>query len=1161
MVAIDYAEHFWGEKHHGYHVLYENLKQGEESVQELAQFLKERASFEEETSKFIIKTVLKTSSLCSTSSCGSSGSAAGAGGGFNALTSSWQVTKDMLDSLATIQSTFFQSLQQLLKDVLKYHEELVRSRKRMKEQDVVDAVNLMQTTTTCLQKVLITCVFISRFRVVSKETYAQRYAELERLKKENGTSKEILKAESKLTKSREEYRSYVEKYGRVRDEFEDKMIKAAHAFQEHHHAFLQQMKTFLCSFARVADLNASASSQVYSQYRETIDQLDVNDIMLKFVDIKGTGKDRPEIVIFEELDTAILGTGLAQATTVLGTTNTSADRPELTAFLSQSRSQASSSPQVSSDLLNLFDHPPSNQHVSTTSNSVAATTNAFDSTQSAVGTGAGGGGIWNNNIVNNNNSVSHPSPTASDSSSSLTVPTSVVPATTLTTTPTAVVATCASNASITPTATSFSSSLGRQKLSLWLPGKRRKHASQSSLPSTDMPVTDFSHSQSESSGQRCRLFAFQKNFRCRIIIHAQPQPLLTYTSTSEIEDTRSTTSSSKSDEKGFLTSNNNANGVLNVMDMPLTRAATSVRPVGNSSSQAITSRNMMLDDENDDDIDDEGYTCRRDLVDDGNTRLTAPIAQNEDDDSRWSSCTESSDDDDEDEERIRAAKLRQLNIRPLSESKASVNVSVDELRDAIGHINLSASINRSSTFDRDPWTATTRTTPFSLSLGGASARPLRATLTGDDHLRKRFYDSSNTTALPFSVSLSAGTMARARPRSNTPTLTQTQAQVCSFATPTSVHSTNPLISQQSQPQTASSQFSAALLNNAHQPLSRRESSGSSENTAFFMRSESVNSLGGYCFQQQAQSCQHTESPFFNQPTPSNQACTPSAASTNNSASSTITEHRVPIAMAVNEYIHAWFKGADINQRVVRVFGTVLISFPASAVPVLTDLNSDLEALKFRLTSADNIKAVLPNKQLLSNEVDAYDAPFTFRFERTQLAEWLKTQKTDKPNAHFYNAEVLRYEVRDVVSPPLLLTAYWKLEKENTDLRIDYRLNTDSSIQTALLNIAFSVKIDGLCTVDSIHADPKEEWSPSDSTVSWKLTELSRHGECNGSLKARLAISNGPSNASQTHVQFQTSDASISGASVVVDSDDSYYLSMLRRKVLSGKYFCDPEIRK
>lgn len=48
-----------GQKHHGYHVLYENLKHEEESVQELAQFVKERATYEEEWNKFLNKCIAK----------------------------------------------------------------------------------------------------------------------------------------------------------------------------------------------------------------------------------------------------------------------------------------------------------------------------------------------------------------------------------------------------------------------------------------------------------------------------------------------------------------------------------------------------------------------------------------------------------------------------------------------------------------------------------------------------------------------------------------------------------------------------------------------------------------------------------------------------------------------------------------------------------------------------------------------------------------------------------------------------------------------------------------------------------------------------------------------------------------------------------------------
>lgn len=70
-------------------------------------------------------------------------------------------------------------------------------------------------------------------------------------------------------------------------------------------------------------------------------------------------------------------------------------------------------------------------------------------------------------------------------------------------------------------------------------------------------------------------------------------------------------------------------------------------------------------------------------------------------------------------------------------------------------------------------------------------------------------------------------------------------------------------------------------------------------------------------------------------------------------------------------------------------------------------------------------------------------------------------------------QVLRYELLDVGAPPLNLATYWKLEKENTDLRIDYHLNPNSPLQNALLNLTFSTKVNG--GVTSVTANPKEEW--------------------------------------------------------------------------------------
>lgn len=139
--------------------------------------------------------------------------------------------------------------------------------------------------------------------------------------------------------------------------------------------------------------------------------------------------------------------------------------------------------------------------------------------------------------------------------------------------------------------------------------------------------------------------------------------------------------------------------------------------------------------------------------------------------------------------------------------------------------------------------------------------------------------------------------------------------------------------------------------------------------------------------------------------------------------------------------------------------------------------------------------------MISQVIDAFAAPYTFAFEKTQLAEWLSARKVEKPDSQFFNAEVtslicaqkkqelqtlledgalifrlfqvLTYEVKEPTVPPLILIVYWKLEAHNTDLRIDYRLNKDSSIDCSLVNVIFTTKVEG--SVISVIADPNAEW--------------------------------------------------------------------------------------
>ncbi|VDK67391.1 unnamed protein product [Litomosoides sigmodontis] len=909
--AVDYANHFWGQKHHGYHVLYENLKHEEESVQELAQFVKERATYEEEWNKFLNKCIAKTNGLVAPSSM---------------FSNAWLVTKNTMELLTEIQASFYITLQHLLKDVFKYHDDFVRSRKKMKEQDVIDA---------------------------SKETYAQRVNELERLKKENATPKDISKAENKLNKSHDEYKGYVDKYGRVRADFEEKMIKATRLFQAHDKAFLLQMKAFMAVFARALDESASATSQVCALYRDSVDNLDIDGMLIKFVETKGTGKDRPEFAVFEEIDIA----KDINASVVLGL--------------------------CSSDLLTAEQGPaPTDDHLPSAPNFGTLGTNTFDS--------------WSSET---NALKVQPSPVASDNSSS-------------------------TAANVGPGSLPFSASLGRQKLSLWLPGKRKKYASQSSLPATELSHQEFSHSQSESLG-------FLKKYRSK---HKKSNTDITASSADgqANEDSKSTASSSKSEEKHFVTTN----GSLNILD----------------STVSVARRHPIVMPAEDNDDEGAGDNFGQ---------------------SHWSSCTESSDDD---EDLQQASKLRHISIKPLSESKTNITAS-------------------------DPWSSTRRLAPLNPDLEG-TVRPLRAALTGDDHIRGKHLDSYNSSS-SFLFPTSGSNIARARPHSSTPTpgTTNLTLQTCD---------------------TSSVQHCSRMNS-----LGNEQAFSRTQSTAFLEYPTAI------------------ETPFM------------MSSSNLLSASAIITENRIPVAMAVNEYIHAWFRGTDPAKTTVRVFGSVLVSFPATVVPALTDLTSDIDPLVVTLKNADKIKTISPNSQLISQVIDAFATPYTFTFEKTQLAEWLSARKVERPDSQFFNAEVLTYEVKEPAVPPLILIVYWKLETHNTDLRIDYRLNTDSNIDCSLVNVVFTTKVEG--SVISVIADPNAEWSPSDNILSWRLSELSRDGECSGSLKARISLSSGPATASQTFVQFQTSNVTISGADVTITRDDFYHLSMVRRNIFSGKYFCDAEI--
>ena len=149
--------------------------------------------------------------------------------------------KTKTERLAGVHNQWMSKLYDLVKEVAKYTDELHRTHKKVKEDEALtlESVKLIQETTAMLQK--------------SKEVYKQRCLEVEKLKRENASAKELEKSEVKFRKAQEEYKGWVDKYCGVRDDFEKKMTVASKHFQEVESAHLKQMREFVESYCQIAD--------------------------------------------------------------------------------------------------------------------------------------------------------------------------------------------------------------------------------------------------------------------------------------------------------------------------------------------------------------------------------------------------------------------------------------------------------------------------------------------------------------------------------------------------------------------------------------------------------------------------------------------------------------------------------------------------------------------------------------------------------------------------------------------------------------------------------------------------------------------------------------------------------------------------------------------
>ncbi|XP_064799212.1 F-BAR domain only protein 2-like isoform X3 [Oncorhynchus masou masou] len=281
MITPYFIQNFWGEKNNGFDVLYHNMKHGQISSKELSEFIRERATIEEVYARSMTKLAKSAGNFSQL-------------GTFSPV---WDVFKTSTEKLASCHLELVRKLQELIKDVQKYVDDQAKAHKKTKEEvaSTLESVQTIQTTGVALQK--------------SKENYNAKTVEQERLRKEGATQRDVDKAGVKAKKATETYKGFVEKYATAKSEFEQKMAETAQKFQDIEESHIVHMKGIIQSYTQSVDETHVQIGEVRIEFERNMENTSVEGLIQKLSDSKGTGKERPGPIEFEECNTAIATEG------------------------------------------------------------------------------------------------------------------------------------------------------------------------------------------------------------------------------------------------------------------------------------------------------------------------------------------------------------------------------------------------------------------------------------------------------------------------------------------------------------------------------------------------------------------------------------------------------------------------------------------------------------------------------------------------------------------------------------------------------------------------------------------------------------------------------------------------------------------------------------
>ncbi|XP_036832869.1 F-BAR domain only protein 2 isoform X6 [Oncorhynchus mykiss] len=1097
MITPYFLQNFWGEKNNGFDVLYHNMKHGQISSKELTEFIRERATIEEVYARSMTKL-------------------AKSAGNFSQLGTFapvWDVFKTSTEKLASCHLELVRKLQELIKDVQKYVDDQAKAHKKTKEEvaSTLESVQTIQTTGVALQK--------------SKENYNAKTVEQERLRKEGATQRDVDKAGVKAKKATETYKGFVEKYATAKSEFEQKMAETAQKFQDIEESHIVHMKDIIQSYTQSVDETHVQIGEVRIEFERNMENTSVEGLIQKLSDSKGTGKERPGPIEFEECNTAIATEGAkprkrktfairrkdnkdtdsTESTEVEPANNTNGVPP---GYYGTIDFQNANVPTVDEDGFCI--RPEDRNQNDAKENSFYSSSDSEDEDEPRKFRVEIKPVAPNNRTQQSRATIDQLK--ASIGNISLSPPTS---------------GQMRRNQSRLSGMHSHSAigsqvlgdELGKARMSTYFNDSRP--ALNNDLLSLDpfCPAPTLRGSSSSVSSSTDIDSLFLSIPLCPLHINESPVflpgeagsslcPALDYHVPSTDEGVLQQEFSSPPLADGLQ----QAKGEVAPLPSSTTTTTTTTFSPWNSPADPFLALKPIP------------ARAQRTPI----TRQDEPIEP-----------TPGPDPTSVPQGENQSAFTR-------SQSQwIDVNHDFVPVRRQQSCCPGTGPVNRDRTQSNPP-TGRPQSCRSICFFSDDPADPYNKMV-----LSSGVVEVSTSSVPEVFSALTVGVAAAASQAHNVPALARpTTPQTGAMVAPPRPSSRPKLptgkltgINEIVQPFSPTKMLSNASPPPAA-PLARAESSSSLSSTASLSASNTPT----------------VEDDGFIGKLPTFEKCceTPAGTSRGPSPVTLASQDALPIAVAFTESVNAYFKGADPAKCIVKITGDMTLSFPMGIIKVFTS-NPSPAMLTFKLKNTSKLEQILPNQTLLFSDPSQSDAHTKdFWFNMQALTSYLKKASEQNPAASYYNVDILKYQVssKGIASTPLNLAVYWKCDPATTDLRLDYHYNPESMLCPGTLsNVQVLVHVDG--GVTNMQSLPNAIWNSELNKFLWKLNDISEKSdnEGSGSLRAKFELSDGPSTPTTLAVQFMSEGSTLSGVDIEL-LGTGYRLSLNKKRFATGRYMAD-----